>query len=107
VGLERGPLSLVSTIEERLGRRSSCSGLRNREYDRKDSSCSPCNILYPRKLALTSLTSGNGSVGRVCLRTEATEFVFVWSALWENGIVMAMQLTGSWASHSSQSCITA
>jgi hypothetical protein len=32
VGLERGPLSLVSTIDELLGRHSSCSGLENREY---------------------------------------------------------------------------
>jgi hypothetical protein len=32
VGLERGPLSLVSTVEELLGRKSSGSGLENREY---------------------------------------------------------------------------
>jgi hypothetical protein len=32
VGLERGPLSLVSTIEELLGRNISFSGLENREY---------------------------------------------------------------------------
>jgi hypothetical protein len=32
VGLERGPLILVSTTEELLGRNSSCSGLENREY---------------------------------------------------------------------------
>jgi hypothetical protein len=31
VGLERGPLSLVSTIEELLGRNSSGSGLENRD----------------------------------------------------------------------------
>jgi hypothetical protein len=31
-GLERGPLSLVSTIEELLGRNSSDSGLENREF---------------------------------------------------------------------------
>jgi hypothetical protein len=37
VGLERGPLSLVSTIEELLGRKSSGSGLENREYGRRDS----------------------------------------------------------------------
>jgi hypothetical protein len=30
VGLERGPLSLVSTTEELLGRKSSGSGLKNR-----------------------------------------------------------------------------
>jgi hypothetical protein len=35
---ERGPLSLVSTIQELLGRKSSGSGLENREYGRRDSS---------------------------------------------------------------------
>jgi hypothetical protein len=39
VGLERGPLSLVSTIEELLGRESSGSGLENREYGRGDLLC--------------------------------------------------------------------
>jgi hypothetical protein len=32
VGLERGPLGLVRTTEELLGRKSSGSGLENREY---------------------------------------------------------------------------
>jgi hypothetical protein len=32
VDLEQGPVSLVSTIEELLGRKSSCSGLESREY---------------------------------------------------------------------------
>jgi hypothetical protein len=36
VGLERGPLSLVSTIKELLGRNSSGSGLENLEYGRED-----------------------------------------------------------------------
>jgi hypothetical protein len=36
VGLERGPLSLVSTIEELLGRKSSGSGIENPKYDRED-----------------------------------------------------------------------
>jgi hypothetical protein len=36
VGQERGPLSLVSTSEEPLGRNSSSSGLENREYGRGD-----------------------------------------------------------------------
>jgi hypothetical protein len=36
VGLERGPLSLVSTIEELLERKNSGSGLENRVYGRKD-----------------------------------------------------------------------
>jgi hypothetical protein len=35
VGLERGPLSLVSTTEELLGRKSSGSGLESQEYGRR------------------------------------------------------------------------
>jgi hypothetical protein len=38
VGLERGPLSLVSTIEELLERKSRGSGLVRREYGRGDAS---------------------------------------------------------------------
>jgi hypothetical protein len=37
VGLERGPLSLVSTIEELLERKISVSGLENSNYGRKGS----------------------------------------------------------------------
>jgi hypothetical protein len=39
VGLERGPLSLVTTIEELLGRKSSGSGLQNRDYCLRDQLC--------------------------------------------------------------------
>jgi hypothetical protein len=70
VGLERGPLSLVSTIEELLGRESSGSGLENRDYGRRDPSRWPRGILYPQNLALTSPTIGCHS------RTRTTEFVF-------------------------------
>jgi hypothetical protein len=38
VSLERGPLRIVSTTEELLGRNNSGSGLESREYDRRDSS---------------------------------------------------------------------
>jgi hypothetical protein len=38
VGLERGPLSVVSTTEEPLGRKSSGSGLEKLDYGRRDSS---------------------------------------------------------------------
>jgi hypothetical protein len=58
VGLERGLLSLVSIIEELLGRKSSCSGLEIREYGRRDPSRWPRGTLYPQQLALTSLKSG-------------------------------------------------
>jgi hypothetical protein len=37
VGLERGPLRLVITIEELLERKYSSSGLENRDYGRRDS----------------------------------------------------------------------
>jgi hypothetical protein len=36
MSLERGPLSLAITLEELLGRKSSGSGLENREYGRGD-----------------------------------------------------------------------
>jgi hypothetical protein len=38
VGLERGPLSLISTTEKLLERKSSSSGLENREYGSRDTS---------------------------------------------------------------------
>jgi hypothetical protein len=80
VGLEQSPLSLVSTIEELLGRKSSGSSLESREYGRRDSSRWPLDSFYPQKLALTSPTSGGRSVVIIRARTCATEFVclFVW-----------------------------
>jgi hypothetical protein len=77
VGLECGPLSLVSTTEELLGRNSSGSGLESLEYGRRDQLHWPCDILYPQKFVLTSLTSGGRSVGIVCSRTRATDFSLV------------------------------
>jgi hypothetical protein len=65
MGLERGPLSLVSTTEELLGRKSSGSGLEIREYGRRDPSRYPRGTFYPQKLALASPTSGGRSVGIV------------------------------------------
>jgi hypothetical protein len=79
MGLERGSISLVSTIEELLKRKSSGSGLENREYGHRDSSRLLRGILYPQKLALTSLTSGGRPVGVVRSRTQATEFSFSFS----------------------------
>jgi hypothetical protein len=65
VGLERGPLSLVSTTEELLERKSSGSCLENREYGRRDPSRWPRGTLYPQKLTITSPTSCGRSVGIV------------------------------------------
>jgi hypothetical protein len=45
VGLERGPLSLVSTTEELLERKNSCSGLESRECGRRDPSRWPRDTL--------------------------------------------------------------
>jgi hypothetical protein len=75
VGLERGPLSFVSTIEELLGRERSGSGLENREYGRRDPLHWLRDTPYPQNLALTSLTNGGRSVAIIRFRTEATEFV--------------------------------
>jgi hypothetical protein len=76
VGLERGPFSLVSTIEELPERKSSGFSLEIREYGRKDPSRWSRDTLYPQKLAPTSPTSGGRSVGIVRSWTEATEFSF-------------------------------
>jgi hypothetical protein len=75
VRLERGPLSLVSTTEELLGRNSSGPGLENREYGCGDPLRWPRDTLYRQKLALTSPTCGGRLVGIVHLRTKTTEFV--------------------------------
>jgi hypothetical protein len=64
VGLERGPLSLVSTIVELLERKSSGSGLESREYSHSDPSRLPRGTLYLQKLAVTSPTRGGRSVGQ-------------------------------------------
>jgi hypothetical protein len=77
VGLERGPLRLVCTIEELHGRKRSGSGLENREYDRRGLTRWSRSTLYPQKLAFTSLTSGGRSVGIVRSRTQATEYNFL------------------------------
>jgi hypothetical protein len=50
VGLEQGPLSLVSTIEELFGRNSSGSSLESREYGRRDPLRWPRNTLYRQNI---------------------------------------------------------
>jgi hypothetical protein len=73
VGLERGPLSLVSTTEMLLERKSSGSGLENLECGIRDPSRSPRYTLYPQNLALTLPTISGRSIGIVRLRAQATE----------------------------------
>jgi hypothetical protein len=74
VGLERGPLSFVSTIEELLGRNSSGFSLENREYSNGDPLRWPRDTLYPQTLTLTMPATGSCSVGIVCSWTKATGF---------------------------------
>jgi hypothetical protein len=72
VGLERGALSLVSTIEELLERKCTAVGICRANH---------ATPLYPQKLALTSQTSGGRSVGIVRSRAKATELVLLLSYL--------------------------
>jgi hypothetical protein len=96
VGLERGSLSLVSTAEELLVRKSSGSGLESREYGRRELSRWPRGTLYPQNLALTSPTCGGRSVGIVRSRTPATEISFTYNRLlsknWNSKIVFLISI---------------
>jgi hypothetical protein len=74
VGLEWGPLSLMSITEEQLGRNSSGSGLEIWEYGHGDLLRRPRENFYLQKLALTSPTCGSHSVTILRSRTTATEF---------------------------------
>jgi hypothetical protein len=71
VGLERGPLSLVSTIEELLGRKSRGSGLENRDYGRRDLPRRPRDT--PISRVDTNLADKRRSVGIFGSRNKATE----------------------------------
>jgi hypothetical protein len=63
VVLERGPLSLVSTIQELLERNSSGTGLENRDYGRRGFAALTTRDPLSAKSALTSPLSGGRSVG--------------------------------------------
>jgi hypothetical protein len=86
VGLEWGPLSLVTTIEELLERRSSGSDLESREYG---------STIYSQKLALTSPTSGGRSVVIVRSRTQATE-LFITFTCYNIYIFNENERTSNW-----------
>jgi hypothetical protein len=63
VGLERGPLSLLSITEELLGGQCSGSGLENQEYGRGDPLRWPSDTLYHQKVD-TNFTDKRRSLGR-------------------------------------------
>jgi hypothetical protein len=73
VGLELGPLSLVSTNEELLERKSSGSSLETEITAIGDPLRCPCDTPLFAKVALTWLTSGSCSFGIVLSWTKATE----------------------------------
>jgi hypothetical protein len=90
-GLQRGPISLVRTIQELLGTKSSCSGLENRECGRRDPSRWPRSTFHPQKLALTSPKRGCRSLGIFRSRIQATEFV-VSSLSWTSVTIAYLRL---------------
>jgi hypothetical protein len=53
-------------------------GLESREYGSRDPSRWPRGTIYPQKLALTSPTNSDLSVGIVRSRIQATEFSIVY-----------------------------
>jgi hypothetical protein len=72
VGLERSPLSLVSTNEELLDRKVAAKTVNTAVGIRCTDHATP---LYKQMLALTSPTRGGRSVGIVRLRTKGKELV--------------------------------
>jgi hypothetical protein len=58
MGLERGPLSHVSTTEEILETKNNGSGLECREYGLRNPSRWPCGTLYPQIFGTNFAASG-------------------------------------------------
>jgi hypothetical protein len=93
MGLERVPLSLVSTTEELFGRKSSGSGLEIREHGRGDPVRWPRDTFCLQTLTLATSTSGGRSVGIVRSRTQAMEVAFlVWAQGTDLYATVALQL---------------
>jgi hypothetical protein len=84
VDLERGPLSLVNTIEELLGRKNSGSGLETREYGRRNPSRWSRGNLSPQKLALNF--ADKRSLGRYSSFVDSGHRVCLFCLLFKNSV---------------------
>jgi hypothetical protein len=76
VGLEWSPLSLVSTIEKLLGRKSSGCGLENRDYGRRDPPRLPRDTPLSANVDTNFADMGSRSVGIVHSRIKDTELCY-------------------------------
>jgi hypothetical protein len=74
VGLEWGSLATWVQLRSYLEEIVEAPVLKYQEYGLRDPLCWPRDTHYPRKLALTSPTSGGRSVGIVCSQIKTTEF---------------------------------
>jgi hypothetical protein len=81
VSQERGPLSLVSTTEELLERKSSGSGLEILEYGRRDPSRWPSGTPLSAKVG-TNVVDKRRSIGRYISFTNSGHSFFYINSCW-------------------------